>query len=151
MNNKEIFESLINKFNEKFKEIDSKIIKRKRKLTFKDIFYFYIFKNCNNISYRKANVKLKISNIINSSVTSIIKKRSCIDPIYFEQINLILLSFINKTDQFNEIACDGSNLNLLKSLDKDNFKLNDKKTYTSALLSSLINVNNESSINLNFL
>ena len=137
----------ISELNKKFIEIDLKITKRKRLLSFKDIFYWITFKNSSNYSYRETNIKFKFDKILNVSTSAIIKKRKKIDPLYFDQINNLILSFINDLDKPRIIACDGSNLNLPKNFIKEGYKLSRNKGYSSALLSSLYDTENKTPIN----
>jgi hypothetical protein len=151
--NIDLLTSFIDKFEKKFKYIDSKVFKRTRKLSFKDIFLFVLLKNSKNLTYKKINKEFEfkyLSNIIlpNVSTTAIIKKRNIIDPIYFHQMNTLLLSFINTNNEPVIAACDGSNLTLLSKLNESGYELSPKGNYSSALLSSIIDTNTEAPINL---
>ncbi len=133
----------------KFNKIDKQICKRKRCITFKDIIYCNFYKTANNLSYDVTNSHLKERNILNISKTAIINKLNTIDLSYFDSVNDLVLEHIYENNKPRRIAIDGSKINLLRSLGKDNngYKLSKNKSYTTALISSLYDIDNKIPIN----
>ena len=123
------------------KDINKTYVKRihinKNKLSFKEIFYFSL-KLVTKSSYSTTNTDLKIDNFFNFSNNAYHKKRTLCDISYFDKIkdNILKDIYSNNTSR-RFIAVDGSQLNLNKSLSKNDFKLSKNKNYTTGLLSSL--------------
>ena len=144
MNNKI---SQLRKFlNNKCSYNNSKIIKRNRKLTFKDIFFFLFSSVTNGTSYALTNSMMKINNIVNVSKQAISVKRNNIDCDLIDTIRKDLIKHIISSKLIAKCkiyAIDGSKLSFSKELIKDKFKLTKNKTYCKALLSCLYDVENK--------
>ena len=87
--------------NNNIKNINNKIIKRNRKIDFKDIIYGSIYKCINNTSYEDVTYKINknfINKNINQTITKnyFIKKRNDIPNEYFLNINDSFINFIYK-------------------------------------------------------
>jgi hypothetical protein len=134
---------------ENIKIINEKVSKRKRKLNFKDILFYSVYKNGNNYSYETTNSHLKFLNIAETTKQTLSKRRKSIDPLYFKQLNDELINFIYKNDKDRRfIAIDGSKINLDAKFGKqDIYKLSKNKNYSTALISSIYDVNKRMPIN----
>ncbi len=130
----------------KIKNIDDEITTRKRSISFKDVIYYSSYRIYNNYSYNIANSHLKIKNILDVSKTALINKKNNIDCKYFKQLNKELIDCIYKNHTQRILAIDGSRINLLESLNT-NYKLSSNRNYTSALISSIYDVENKIPIN----
>ena len=85
--------------NSNIKNINNKIIKRNRKIDFKDIIYGSIYKIVNNTSYEDVTVQINknfINKNINNKVTksAFIQKRNDIPNEYFLNINNSFINYI---------------------------------------------------------
>ena len=74
---------------------NSKIVKRQRKLTFKDILFFLFSSVTNGTSYAFTNSIIKIKNIVNVSKQAISTKRNNIDNNLIDSIRKNLIKHIN--------------------------------------------------------
>ena len=88
--------------NNHIKNINKEIIKRHRKIDFKDIIYGSIYKSINNTSYEYVTYqinKIFINKNINTSITksAFIQKKNNIPNEYFLNINDSFINFIYKT------------------------------------------------------
>ena len=132
------------------------ITKRNRKIDFKDFYSFLIQYNLNiSSSYCATNIIIYNNNESkDSSYQAYVKKRNNIKIDTFDNINQKLINsiykhidddknnnykFYNNNKYYRLIACDGSQLNFLYSLN-DKFKSNKHNTYTYANLSCLYDV-----------
>jgi hypothetical protein len=140
--------------NNHIKNINKKIIKRHRKIDFKDIIYGSIYKSINNTSYEDVTYqinKIFINKNINTSITksAFIQKKNNIPNEYFLNINDSFINFIYKTIKKSRIiAVDGSFLNLYKSFDKYGYEYaSENKNYCKAIISCLYDIENKIPIN----
>lgn len=142
--------------NDELDKYNDSLTLRKRKIDFKMFFYFLIQYNFNSSSsYETTNLSIYNNNeSFDSSYQAFVKKRNNIDITIFNDINNKLInSFYQHVDKdkiinykfkindtyYRLIACDGSQLNFLYSLN-DNLKANKHNTYTYANLSCLFDV-----------
>ena len=146
-----IFQKILNN---NIKNINNKIIKRNRKIDFKDIIYGSIYKCINNTSYEDIIYKINknfINKNINQTITksAFIQKRNYIPNEYFLNINDTFINFIYKNIKNPRIiAVDGSFLNLYKSFDKYGYEYaSDNKNYCKAIISCLYDITNKIPIN----
>jgi len=140
--------------NSNIKNINNKIIKRNRKIDFKDIIYGSIYKIVNNTSYEDVTVQINknfINKNINNKVTksAFIQKRNDIPNEYFLNINNSFINYIYENIKKPRIiAVDGSFLNLYKSFDKYGYEYaSDNKSYCKAIISCLYDIENKIPIN----
>lgn len=140
--------------NSNIKNINNKIIKRNRKLDFKDIIYGSIYKIVNNTSYEDVTFQINknfINKNINNTVTksAFIQKRNDIPNEYFLNINNSFINYIYENIKKPRIiAVDGSFLNLYKSFDKYGYEYaSDNKSYCKAIISCLYDIENKIPIN----
>jgi hypothetical protein len=140
--------------NNHIKNINKEIIKRHRKIDFKDIIYGSIYKSINNTSYEDVTYqinKIFINKNINTSITksAFIQKKNNIPNEYFLNINDSFINFIYKTIKKPRIiAVDGSFLNLYKSFDKYGYEYaSENKNYCKAIISCLYDIENKIPIN----
>lgn len=136
------------------KNINNKIIKRNRKINFKDIIYGSIYKSINNTSYDNVVYEINknfINRNINTTITksSFIQKRNDIPNEYFLNINDSFITFIYKNIKKQRIiAVDASFLNLYKSFNKYRYEYSSKnKNYCKAIISCLYDIENKIPIN----
>ena len=140
--------------NSNIKNINDKIIKRDRKINFKEILYGSIYKCINNTSYQDVSSRINLDFIkrnIDTTITNtaFIKKRNNIPNEYFLDINDSFVNYIFKNDNKPRIyAVDGSFINLFKNFDKYDFMYASKnKTYCQGIISCLYDVDNKIPIN----
>ena len=140
--------------NNNIKNINNKIIKRNRKIDFRDIIYGSIYKSINNTSYEDVTYQINKSFInknINKTITksAFIQKRNDILNEYFLNINDSFINFIYKTIKKPRIiAVDGSFLNLYKNFDKYGYEYaSENKNYCKAIISCLYDIDNKIPIN----
>ena len=140
--------------NNHIKNINKEIIKRHRKIDFKDIIYGSIYKSINNTSYEDVTYqinKIFINKNINTSITksAFIQKKNNIPNEYFLNINDSFINFIYKTIKKPRIIdVDGSFLNLYKSFDKYGYEYaSENKNYCKAIISCLYDIENKIPIN----
>jgi len=140
--------------NSNIKNINNKIIKRNRKLDFKDIIYGSIYKIVNNTSYEDVTFQINknfINKNINNTVTksAFIQKRNDIPNEYFLNINNSFINYIYENIKKPRIiAVDGSFLNLYKSFNKYGYEYaSDNKSYCKAIISCLYDIENKIPIN----
>jgi hypothetical protein len=140
--------------NNNIKNINNKIIKRNRKIDFRDIIYGSIYKSINNTSYEDVTYQINKSFInknINKTITksAFIQKRNDIPNEYFLNINDSFINFIYKTIKKPRIiAVDGSFLNLYKNFDKYGYEYaSENKNYCKAIISCLYDIDNKIPIN----
>ena len=140
--------------NSNIKNINDKIIKRDRKINFKEILYGSIYKCINNTSYQDVSSRINLDFIkrnidITITNTAFIKKRNNIPNEYFLDINDSFVNYIFKNDNKPRIyAVDGSFINLFKNFDKYDFMYASKnKTYCQGIISCLYDVDNKIPIN----
>jgi len=140
--------------NTNIKNINNKIIKRDRKINFKEILYGSIYKCINNTSYQDVSSKINLDFIkrnLNTMITStaFIKKRNNIPNEYFLDINNSFINYIFKNNNKpRTYGVDGSFINLFKNFDKYNFmyaSLNE--TYCQGIISCLYDIDNKIPIN----
>jgi len=140
--------------NTNIKNINNKIIKRDRKINFKEILYGSIYKCINNTSYQDVSSKINLDFIkrnLNTMITStaFIKKRNNIPNEYFLDINNSFINHIFKNNNKpRTYGVDGSFINLFKNFDKYNFmyaSLNE--TYCQGIISCLYDIDNKIPIN----
>ena len=93
MNNK--ISQLRKLFNRQCTINNSKIVKRQRKLTSKDILFFLFTSVTNGTSYALTNSMIKIKNIVNVSKQEISTKRNNIDNHLVDSIRKNLIKHIN--------------------------------------------------------
>lgn len=140
---------IIKFLNNVFTNLNLLTSKRNRSLNFKDIIYALSYKVFNNKSFSNCSSNFKCKEIINVSDTAIKKKRTNINIDYFKELNDKLNNFIYK--KFNKkriIAVDGSKVNLLSVLGNNNdYKLSKNGNYSTALISSLYDIENKIPIN----
>jgi len=136
------------------KNINNKIIKRDRKINFREILYGSIYKCINNSSYQDVSSKINLDFIkrnIDTTITNtaFIKKRNNIPNKYFLDINNSFIKHILKNDNKPRIyGVDGSFINLFKNFDKYNFMYaSSNKTYCQGIISCLYDLNNKIPIN----
>lgn len=147
---------LICNLNNELDKYNDSLTLRKRKNDFKMFFYFLIQYNFNSSSsYETTNVAIYNNNeSCDSSYQAFVKKRNNVDIKIFVDINNKLINSLykhicddknyNYKFKINDIyyrlvACDGSQLNFLYSLN-DNLKANKHNTYTYGNLSCLYDV-----------
>ena len=140
--------------NNNIKNINNKIIKRNRKIDFKDIIYGSIYKTINNTSYEDVTYQINktfINKYIDITITksAFIQKRNDIPNEYFLNINDSFINFIYKNIKKPRIiAVDGSYLNLYKSFDKYGYEYSsENKNYCKAIISCLYDIDNKIPIN----
>jgi hypothetical protein len=140
--------------NNNIKNINNKIIKRNRKIDFKDIIYGSIYKTINNTSYEDVTYQINktfINKNIDITITksAFIQKRNDIPNEYFLNINDSFINFIYKNIKKPRIiAVDGSFLNLYKSFDKYGYEYaSENKSYCKAIISCLYDIDNKIPIN----
>lgn len=140
--------------NTNIKNINDKIIKRDRKINFKEILYGSIYKCINNTSYQDVSSRINLDFIkrnIDKTITNtaFIKKRNNIPNEYFLDINDSFVNYIFKNDNKPRIyAVDGSFINLFKNFDKYDFMYASKnETYCQGIISCLYDINNKMPIN----
>lgn len=141
--------SLVTALRNKMKDINKKTVKRQNKMNFFNLFLFLVYmngtkKSCNSV------VENFISRNIFSSLdpSTISKKRSKYDPLYFkEMVDTIDSIFIEKRKP-SIIATDGSYMALNKKFVKYGFKKSDNNMYSTTLINSLYDVNNQKIIDL---
>lgn len=145
------FQRILNK---DIKNINNKIIKRNRKIDFKDIIYGSIYKIINNSSYEDVTYQINktfINKNINLTITknAFIQKRNDIPNEYFLDINNSFIDYIYKDIKKPRIiAVDGSFLNLYKSFDKYGYEYaSENKNYCKAIISCLYDIDNKIPIN----
>jgi hypothetical protein len=119
----------------------------RQRIIFKDIIYYCSYMIGNNLSYDITNAHLKLHNILNISKKSLIKNRNNVPFYYFNLLNKHLIDFIYKNTNKRIIAVDGSCIVLLKSLQKENFKVSTNGNYCTALISTLFDIEREIPIN----
>ena len=113
--------------NTNIKNINNKIIKRDRKINFKEILYGSIYKCINNTSYQDVSSKINLDFIkrnLNTMITStaFIKKRNNIPNEYFLDINDSFVNYIFKNNNKpRTYGVDCSFINLFKNFDKYDF------------------------------
>jgi len=147
---------LTNNLNNELDKYNKSLTLRKRKIDFKMFYYFLIQYNFNSSSsYDTTNVSIFNNNESNdSSYQAFVKKRNNIGINIFNDINNKLINslykhidddknydykFKNNNTNYRLVACDGSQLNFLYSLN-ENLKPNKHNTYTYANLSCLFDV-----------
>lgn len=145
--NHSILREFKNCINETINNINKEISLRSRKLMFKDVIYCLSLMIGNNKSYDIINASMKIDNIINVSSEALIKYQNKINKTYFYKLNDNLLTFIYKNIKNRIIAVDGTYITLSKSLTEDGFKLSKNKNYSTALVSTLFDIDREIPIN----
>jgi len=140
--------------NTNIKNINNKIIKRNRKINFKDILYRFIYKCINNASYQDVSSKINLNFIernINTTIskTAFIKKRNIIPNKYFLDINNSFINHIFNNDKKPRIyGVDGSFINLFRSFEKYNYSYASKNnTYSQKIISCLYDIENKIPIN----
>jgi len=140
--------------NTDIKNINNKIIKRNRKINFKDILYGSIYKAINNTSYDDVIYEINknfINKNINNSISksSFIQKRNNIPNEYFLNINDSFINYIYKNNKSNRIiAVDGSFLNLYKNFDKFGYEYaSNNNNYCKGIISCLYDIENKIPIN----
>ena len=140
--------------NNNIKNINNKIIKRNRKIDFKDIIYGSIYKTINNTSYEDVTYQINktfINKYIDITITksAFIQKRNDIPNEYFLNINDSFINFIYKNIKKPRIiAVDGSYLNLYKSFDKYVYEYSsENKNYCKAIISCLYDIDHKIPIN----
>jgi len=140
--------------NTNIKNINNKIIKRNRKINFKDILYGSIYKCINNASYQDVSSKINLNFIernINTTIskTAFIKKRNIIPNKYFLDINNSFINHIFNNDKKPRIyGVDGSFINLFRSFEKYNYSYASKNnTYSQGIISCLYDIENKIPIN----
>jgi hypothetical protein len=122
-------------------------LKTNKLINFEHLLYSLCLMNGNDESYDSALLKLKNKKILNVSKTALIKSRLNTDDIYFQYVNDNLLDNIYKKDEPKIIAVDGTHVQLPYELIKYGFKSNKKKTYCSAIISVLFDVEKKIPIN----
>jgi hypothetical protein len=134
--------------------INDKIIKRDRKINFKDILYGSIYKCINNSSYQDVCTEINLNFIernINTTIskTAFIKKRNIIPNKYFLDINNSIINHIIDYNIKPRIyGVDGSFINLFKCFEKYNYSYASlKKTYCQGIISCLYDIENKVPIN----
>ena len=140
--------------NNNIKNINNKIVKRNRKINFKDIIYGSIYKTINNTSYDDVAYQINktfINKNINTTITksAFIQRRNDIPNEYFLNINDSFINFIYKNIKKPRIiAVDGSFLNLYKSFDKYDYEYaSENKNYCKAIISCIYDIENKIPIN----
>jgi hypothetical protein len=140
--------------NNNIKNINNKIIKRNRKIDFRDIIYGSIYKSINNTSYEDVTYQINktfINKNIDITITksAFIQKRNDIPNEYFLNINDSFINFIYKNIKKPRIiAVDGSFLNLYKNFDKYGYEYaSENKNYCKAIISCLYDIDNKIPIN----
>lgn len=142
-----------NKLSGEFERINQIAYDRHRTIKFKDVMYYSSLKLTNNYSYDTINSLLKSKEILNVSKTAIIKRKNNTNVDHIHSINSFILNTIYEKNSPRRIAVDGSKVNLSRFLkendEKDNggFKLSKNKNYTTALVSSLFDIDKEIPIN----
>ena len=148
----------VNNLNNELDKNNKLLTLRKRKIDFKQFYYYLIKYNLNpDSSYTTTNIDIFNNNEANDvSYQAYVNKRNNFNISTFENINNIFLSSLYKhieSDEHNNnkfkykikntfyrlIACDGSQLNFLYSLN-NKLKSNKHNTYTYANLSCLYDV-----------
>ena len=115
---------------------------RHRKITFTDIIYCITHLSLNN-SYYITNMNMFINNILDVSVSALIKKRDTISSKHFKLINECLLNKIYKYGNVRILGVDGTYIPLSIELKNEGFSTNPNNTYCIALLSSIYDINRE--------
>ena len=138
MNNK--FKKIKNIIKKIFKNKNSKLTIRNRKLLTTDLLYLFLYYSVSDISFNYlgiiANRKLKI----NISKSSLVKQFSNIKiPILKNIIFKIQTKLFNFNNNYNYIAVDGSYLNVNKNF-KFDYPLSRDKQYKKILLSGLYDI-----------
>jgi hypothetical protein len=140
--------------NTNIKNINDKIIKRDRKINFKEILYGSIYKCINNTSYQDVSSRINLDFIkrnIDTTITNtaFIKKRNNIPNEYFLDINDSFVNYIFKNDNKPRIyGVDGSFINLFKNFDKYDFMYaSQNETYCQGIISCLYDIDNKIPIN----
>jgi hypothetical protein len=118
-----------------------------KKVKFKDIIYCLSLHVGNNQSYDLINSYLKISNVLNVSTNTLIKNKNRINFKHFQNLNNELVNYIYKKEEKKIVAVDGTYIVLLKTLNKDGFKISKNGNYCIALLSTLFDIEKELPIN----
>jgi len=144
---------LVKKFmgmlNNIFENIDNEIRQRKSIIHFKDVVYYTSYMNGNKCSYMDAKNHLDINDILSVSKTALIKRRH-VNSNYFKKVNDVIINNIYKDIKDpRTVSIDGSKINMLSCLEKDNFSTNKYKTYSRALISCLYDTKNNIPINYN--
>jgi hypothetical protein len=117
---------------------------------FKEVVYYTSYLLGNNVSFDIVNSHLKIHDIADVSKKCIVQAKNNIDIECYERFNNYLLDHIYSEINGRMIAVDGSNVHLLKSLNKDGFKFADTNNNTCrGLISTLFDVDREIPINYN--
>lgn len=129
--------------------INTKLIKRNRSISYKDIFYLLCMKNFSGQSYDNIISSMKIKGLPFSTKTSFIKKRNLLDHEDIININKNLLQYIYKDSVGRLLAIDGTHGNIDKRTVKNGFKLSDNGHYVNALMSCIYDIKNRTVINYN--
>jgi hypothetical protein len=156
---------LIINFNEDLNKYNKSLTQRKRKIDLKMFYNFLIQYNFNiNASYCTTNITIYNDDNPNDiSYQAFVKKRNNVDIDVFNDINKKIINsiynhidndknykykFYNDNKYYRLIACDGTQLNFLYSLNNE-LKSNKHNTYTYGNLSCLFDV--ELKIPINYL
>jgi len=144
---------LVKKFmgmlNNIFEKIDNEIRQRKSIIHFNDVVYYTSYMDGNKCSYMDAKNHLDINDILSVSKTALIKRRH-VNSNYFKKVNDVIINNIYKDIKDpRTVSIDGSKINMLCCLEKNNFSTNKYKTYSRALISCLYDTKNNIPINYN--
>ena len=131
--------------NNLFQKYNNEIIKRDRKVSFKDFLYAITYMTALNKSYDMTISHLQINNILNISKSALTEKRNSINCDVIKRFNSDIATFIFGNEKRRLVGADGSNVTLLKVLCKEGAK--EEKTYSRMLLSALYDIENNIPIN----
>jgi hypothetical protein len=146
------FKALATFLNGAIENINKSIVKRQRKLNFKDVFYYLLTKCGNDYSYDAITCEFKQKSLSNASKQSYIKFRKKINSEILDKLSQDLYNFCFPVKDVNKyvryVAVDGSHINLSRKL-KDHFKIDKFNTHCFCLLSCLFDINNNTPIKYN--
>lgn len=127
-------------------DINTKIIKRKNKINFAELFYYIIqYNSCTNNTHRMNLTNFNVNTDSDIAKNTFINKLIKLNPVYLKNINDSIINYFYKTFDINKntliCAVDGSTIKLLKVL-KNYFNINKNSLYVSGYISCVYDINN---------